>query len=97
MTTTAVTVPRGATITTCATGRTMAGATRTTCGRLRLTVVPIITGTYIRVRSTFITTIPATPFRAAVSWRAELRHLTLSPPAEAAAPLTLKTIKSPTI
>ena len=69
VTTPAVTVPRGATTTTTLVrGRTMVTATRTTCGRLHLTVVTIITGTSLRVRSTRITTIPEMPFRAAVSW-----------------------------
>ena len=69
MTTTAVTVPLGATTTQALVqGRTMVTATRTTSGRLRLTVVTTITVTSIKVRSTRIITILGTPFRAAVSW-----------------------------
>ena len=68
MTTTAVTVPLGATITAFVQGRTMVTATRTLFGHLRLTVATTTTGTLTMARSMRAITLHVTPFRAAVSW-----------------------------
>ncbi len=76
-------------------GTTMVTATRATSCLLRLAEVATIATTWVAVRSTrFLAFLPS-PFRPAVCWRKLQIHITQTGAAEAAAPLTLKTIQFP--